>query len=127
MSIRGWGHSAEVLNHARSRGRFKRRPWFGSASLPRHLKRCGGQRLAADGKETGQNDVRLSDMGPDGDPLYSTGLPAVASTLTGNELLVAWSGDDDRFGLLDDEFEIFGQRYEIPSGYSVFLPVILRE
>lgn len=62
---------------------------------------------AANGNAIGSN-IPLSDMGPEGDPLYSPKTPAVASD-GGSKIAVLWSGDDDRFGLLEDEHEIFGQ------------------
>lgn len=61
-----------------------------------------GQPLAA--------PVRLSDMGPDGDPAYDASEPALAWNPLRDELLVTWTGDDDSGGLVDGEFEIHGQR-----------------
>ncbi len=75
-----------------------------------------GQRVdAATGAEVGPDDVRLSDMGPDGNPFFDAGAdagqrPALAFSPGGDEYLVAWEGDDNSGALVDDEFEIFGQR-----------------
>ena len=70
-----------------------------------------GQRLAgATGAEVGTNDFRISDMGPDGSDLYAAFNPAVAFSVTSNEYLVVWEGDDLGGGLVEGEFEIFGQR-----------------
>ncbi len=69
-----------------------------------------GQRLGADGAEIGANDFRISDMGPDGSPAYIAIDPAVAYNSTNNEYLVVWEGDDNIFPLVDEEFEVFGQR-----------------
>jgi hypothetical protein len=86
-----------------------------------------GQRLnASTGMETGDNDFRLSDMGPPLDPAYHAYSPAAAyrSRLPGNHYLVVWCGDDDRGDLVDEEFEIFGQRFLSP--YQVYLPMAFR-
>jgi hypothetical protein len=73
-----------------------------------------GQRLAADGSEIGDNDARLSDMGPDGDPAYGADHPGVAYGPRRDEYLAVWAGDDDRdFGggpLAEGELEVYGQR-----------------
>lgn len=70
-----------------------------------------GQRLAgASGAEVGDNDFRLSDMGPDDDADFD--VLAVDATYNGtqNEYLVVWQGDDNSGSLTDDRFEIFAQR-----------------
>lgn len=69
-----------------------------------------GKRLDAvtGGALSGQQ--RLSAMGPDGDPAYTAQSPAVAYSPGENNYLVAWHGDDDTGGLVDNELEIFGQR-----------------
>jgi hypothetical protein len=84
-----------------------------------------GQRVdAATGAEIGANDFRLSDMGPDGDANYDASVSAVAYNSAGNEYLVVWSGDDDTGALVDNETEIFGQRFD--ANYWLYLPLILR-
>jgi len=74
-----------------------------------------GQRLDAAGGETGTNDFRLSDMGPDGDANFYAADAAVAWRSMTNEYLVVWYGDDDTGALVDDENEIFGQLYRLFS------------
>jgi len=69
-----------------------------------------GQLLTAAVAETGTNDFRISDMGPDGDTTYEAYSPDVAWNATDNEFLVVWEGDDDTGSLVDDEYEIYGQR-----------------
>jgi hypothetical protein len=71
-----------------------------------------GQYLdAATGAEIGGNDVRLSDMGPDGSTDFNVEYPSVAYNSTDNQYLVVWSGDTlEPLTLADEEFEIFGQR-----------------
>ena len=70
-----------------------------------------GQLLNADGSESGTNDFRISDMGPDGDPDFDASSPAVAYNSAANQYLVVWVGDDDRGPLVDNELEIFGQLF----------------
>jgi hypothetical protein len=86
-----------------------------------------GQRLnGSTGMETGDNDFRLSDMGPPLDYAYDADSPALAcrSKPPGNHYLVVWHGDDDRGDMVEDEFEIFGQRFFSP--YRVYLPLLSR-
>ena len=84
-----------------------------------------GQRLdAATGMPIGDL-VRLSAMGPDGDPRYAALDPAAAYNSLAGEVLVVWRGDDDRGALVDDEYEIFGQRYK--SLVEIHLPIIRRD
>ncbi len=73
-----------------------------------------GQLIQADGKETGQNDHRLSDMGRD--DRYDTHDPVVAYNTKDNEYLVVWSGTDNRDGLSISEYEIFGCRLDADTG-----------
>lgn len=74
----------------------------------------------ATGNEIGDNDVRISDMGPDGSSSYGTGHPAVAYSTVSGQYLAVWEGDDDTSPLVDGEFEIFGQRLVLPGcGNSV--------
>jgi hypothetical protein len=77
-----------------------------------------GQRLTAAGSLAGANDFRISHMGPDGNTSYAAVQPAVAYNSQGNEYLVAWRGDDDAGTLVDNEFEIFGQRLTAAGGLA---------
>lgn len=61
------------------------------------------------GAELGVNDFRISDMGPNGDPLYDAINPAIAYDSLNNQYLVVWQGDDNSGLLVEGEFEIFGQ------------------
>lgn len=63
------------------------------------------QRVSAAGAQVGA-DFRLSTTGTDGDTAHEAFDPAVAYGSAPNEYLVVWAGD----ALLDDDFEIFGQR-----------------
>jgi hypothetical protein len=65
--------------------------------------------------EIGANDFRISDMGPDGDSAYGVIFAAVAWNAVNNEYLVVWVGDDNTAPLVNDEFEVFGQRFSVRS------------
>jgi hypothetical protein len=90
--------------------------WYGDdnvGGLVDHEHEIFGQRIdAIDGGQVGANDFRISDMGGTGDPDFDGWSPAVAYNSMNNEYLVVWSGDDNTGGLVDLEFEIFGQRLD---------------
>jgi hypothetical protein len=71
-----------------------------------------GQLLDGSGAEIGANDFRISDMGPNGNTAYDAYNPDVAYNVTENAYLVVWHGDDDTAPLVNEEFEIFGQRLD---------------
>ena len=79
--------------------------WYGDDAT-NNEEEIFGQRLDASGAETGSNDFRISDMGPDGDTLLDAKEPAVAYNSLASEHLVVWRGDD----ATNNEDEIFGQR-----------------
>jgi hypothetical protein len=83
--------------------------WYGDDGVDDELE-IYGQRLSAAGAALGANDFRISHMGPDGSHAFQAARPDAAYDSQTNEYLVAWDGDDDRGGLVDNEFEIFGQR-----------------
>ncbi len=79
-----------------------------------------GQRLdAATGVEVGANDFRISDVGGTGDANYDTSWVAVAHNATDDEYLVTWMGEDNVGGLVDEEWEIFGQRLDAATGAEI--------
>lgn len=78
-----------------------------------------GQRLEADGGQVGLSDFRLSDMGPNGNPNYWAWYPDLAYNSVTGEYLVVWSGDDDSGALVDNEFEVYGQRIEAITGAEI--------
>jgi hypothetical protein len=55
------------------------------------------------------NNIRISDMGPDGNVDYDAFDPAVAYDWIKDQYLVVWRGDDNTPPLVNEEFEIFGQ------------------
>jgi hypothetical protein len=64
---------------------------------------------AALASEIGPNDFRISQMGPDGDPNFDAGAPAIAYNPADQLFLVVWSGDDDTGDLVEGETEVYGQ------------------
>lgn len=68
----------------------------------------------------GANDLRISDMGGIGDPEYDAMQPAIAYNSTNDEYLVVWAGDDlTDGGLVNGEYEIFGQILDAATGAEV--------
>ena len=63
--------------------------------------------------------LRISEMGPDGDPDYDAEKPDVVFNPTEDEFYVVWQGDDDIFPLVDDEFEIWGLRLDAGTGILI--------
>ena len=79
-----------------------------------------GQRIeGSTGTEVGENDFRISDMGPDGDGAFGASSASVAYNPSADEYLVVWRGDDDTGSLVDNELEIFGQRLDGSTGTEV--------
>jgi len=68
-----------------------------------------GQIVNGNGTLSGAN-FRISDAGGSGNSLISAVDADVAYNATSNEYLVVWESDDNAVGLLDNEYEIFGQR-----------------
>ena len=64
----------------------------------------------------GANDFRISDMGPDGVANFNALDPAAAYSEKSNEFTVVWKGDDNTGSLVDNEFEVFGQRLSAGGG-----------
>ena len=64
------------------------------------------------GEEIGSNDFRISDMGPDSDTNYDVLDCDLAYNTIDNEFLVVWTGDDNRWSLVEAEYEVFGQRID---------------
>jgi hypothetical protein len=97
--------------------------WLGDdnvGGLVNHEIEVFGQRLdAATGAEIGANDFRISDMGGTGDPNYDAYPPAVSYNAINNQYLVAWAGDDNVGGLVDEEREVFGQLLDAATGAEV--------
>jgi hypothetical protein len=67
------------------------------------------QRLSADGAEVGKNDMRVSEMGPDGNVAYWGRSPDVSYASRTNRYLVVWSATDSSVYVAPKELEIYGQ------------------
>lgn len=79
-----------------------------------------GQRLdGATGAEIGDVDFAISEMGGPANLTFRAGEPAVTYNSEENEYLVVWHGDDNVGGLVDNEYEIFGQRLDGSTGNAV--------
>jgi hypothetical protein len=69
--------------------------------------------------EVGTNDLRVSAMDTDADANYDGLNAVVAYNSTDNEFLVVWHGDTSDGSLVDEEFEIYGQRIDAGTGAAV--------
>ncbi|MCC6953814.1 MAG: hypothetical protein IT290_06825 [Deltaproteobacteria bacterium] len=74
---------------------------------------------ASNGNLLGSAPLRVSDMGPDGNASFDAQVPRVVWNSVNNEYLVTWQGDDNTGLLVDDEFEIFGQRLSGVTGDEI--------
>jgi hypothetical protein len=92
--------------------------WYGdddSGSLVNEEYEIWGKRLEGNTDWIG-TDFRISDMGGTGDAAYDARDPDVAYNSTDNQYLIVWEGDDTATGLVNDEFEIWGQRLNATGG-----------
>ncbi|MCA8944872.1 MAG: hypothetical protein KDB29_01465, partial [Planctomycetes bacterium] len=72
------------------------------------------QRVSSTGALVGSTET-ISDMGPPGDANYRAQIPDIAYSSTSQSFLVVWEGDDNVAPLVDDDIEIFGQRWALPN------------
>ena len=69
--------------------------------------------IASDGMPSSDGPSLISDSGGIGDATSSAVEPVTSWNRTNGEYLVVWSADDtDTLGIVDNEFEIFGQRVD---------------
>jgi hypothetical protein len=68
-----------------------------------------GQLLRADGSQTGNNDFRISDMGPNGNKNFGAFGSRVEFDPNADRFLVTWHGDDNTPPLVDNKYEVYGQ------------------
>lgn len=73
-----------------------------------------GQRLDAAGAHAG-GVLRLSTMGPDGDPAFDAHHPAVAADPARGAFFVVWEGDS----VVDGAFEVYGRRLDAATGEAL--------
>ncbi len=76
------------------------------------------QRVDGDGTPLGA-DTKISTMGSVAGFQFGANNVDLAYNATNNEYLVVWRGDDDVAPLVDDEFEIFGQRLNAATGAEI--------
>ena len=79
--------------------------------------------VPAAGHQLGENKFPISEMGRT-QWRFEASEAAVACDSTDNECLVVWEGDDVEGGLIDEEFQVFGQRFGAFSG--LWLPLVVR-
>lgn len=61
------------------------------------------------------DNLRMSDMGPDEDASIEVNSPVALAGGAGDLLMACWPGSDDRFGLIPEELEIFGQLVSVDN------------
>lgn len=80
-----------------------------------------GQLIRNDGVIVGSN-FRLSDAGGTGNTSFNATLPAVCYNGSYREFLVVWQGDDNYTTTIDNEIEIWGQRFAETSAEPTAQP-----
>lgn len=65
---------------------------------------------------TGSNDIRVSDVGGDGDDGYYAQYPTAAYDTFNGEYIIAFQADDNVDNMVDGEDEIFMQRLDAETG-----------
>jgi hypothetical protein len=94
--------------------------WAGDDNTPPLVDNEGevfGQRIASDGTELGDNDVRISHDGPDGDPAFAANRPSLAYNSSICRYLVAWSsGNVGNFGSssANEDWDVYGNIVDSP-------------
>lgn len=71
-----------------------------------------GQPLDAVNGALISSNFRISFMGPDGNADFDALRPDVAYNSADNQYLVTWTGDDNTAPLIDNDYEVFGQRLD---------------
>lgn len=67
------------------------------------------QLVGSDGSVLAPTDLRISHVGPDGDANFLAVRPSIAFDKFTGQYLLAWSGENDTEGGVDEESEIWGQ------------------
>jgi hypothetical protein len=68
-----------------------------------------GRFVRADGSLVGSTDRRFSSVGPDGNTSFQPVRPDIGFNRFHGQFLLAWSGDSDNAGGVDQESEVWGQ------------------
>jgi hypothetical protein len=84
--------------------------WSGDSATTTGEYEIYAQRLTGSVASLSGSPIRVSRMGPDGDSAYAAFWPHATYNSRHNEYLVAWMGDQNSGGLVDEEYEIYVQR-----------------
>ncbi len=79
--------------------------WQGDDAVDEEFEIYGQRLAAASGAEIGENDFRISDAGPEGDPRFYAAFPTVVFNPIEDEYLVVWAAQESL-----GKPEIYGQR-----------------
>ena len=71
-----------------------------------------GQRVDGYSGAKKREPIRMSFMGPNGSNDYRGYMPAAAYSRSNDRVGIVWIGDDNRSGMVDNEFEVFGSLFE---------------
>ncbi len=93
--------------------------WEGNSLVDGSGSEIFGQRLDASASEIGDDDFQVSNVGANADDEFHGFGPSVVYNPANNEYLVAWEGDPGLAPLVDDEFEISGQRLNASTGAEI--------
>lgn len=74
------------------------------------------QRLDENGAPLG-GMIRVSAMGPDGDPAYDAFAPALAVNPDSGDVLFAWHGDTDAAPLVEGEYEVYARLLDATGNF----------
>lgn len=109
-------HAPDIAGPASHRGRLA----VAAAAVLTGVLALTGFTLGVVGlPEAGENDFRISHMGPDGDSTVDAFHPDVAYNPTGDEYLVVWRAPPDAS---DFDSEVHGQRIDASTGRAVGTP-----
>ncbi|MFL5827734.1 MAG: calcium-binding protein [Thermoleophilaceae bacterium] len=88
--------------------------WHGDDNTPPQVdneSEIWGQWVKPEGVETGSNDFRISQDGPDGSTQFAANRPAVDYNSNSCDAMVVWgTGKIGNFGSVSEEKEVFGSR-----------------
>jgi hypothetical protein len=86
--------------------------WFGNpdiGSMAPGEKEEFAQLVGSDGALLAPDDIRISHVGPEGDPNFEPFRPSIVFNRFTAQYLFDWNGDNDTEGGVDEESEIWGQ------------------
>ena len=92
--------------------------WSNESSSPAFI-----GKISTSSQEIGENDFRISFTGPEGDPDFVAGTPAVAYNSTNDEFLIVWVASHEQ----PRRLEVFGQRLQAGTGTFIGEPIRLSD